>query len=116
MDWRRLFGLKPVPGNLVTYRDLKLLYACEEQLRLFRRLFGRKVLITESVAREFGWRFDVTWATYKLLTRVGRAAYIDWEAEAYSRSMTKKEWAATRWVKMAELLVTHRSWKGLCDE
>lgn len=107
MNWRKLFGLAPVPGNLITYRDLKRLHACELQLRRFRRVFGRKVLVTDAVAREHGRHFDPCWVAINLLTVQGR-----WEYDVFGQAWDEQhpDWSTVRWIKLAELLVTYRKW------
>lgn len=113
MNWRKLFGLAPVPGNLITYRDLKRLHACESQVRRFRRVFGRKVLVTASVAREHGQRFDPYWVAINLLTDEGRVEFARFERDWTAGRVWDEQhldWSPVRWIKLAELLVTHRKW------
>lgn len=60
----------------ITYRQLKRLGACQEELETFRRHFGySKVLVTEDKAEEVAESFSWGWAGYNFLSRKGYEVY-----------------------------------------
>ena len=49
--------------------------ACEEQVRLFKKMFGDSVLVTEELCVKYAGKFNFVWASENLLSVEGQQAY-----------------------------------------
>jgi hypothetical protein len=49
--------------------------ACPEQVKLFRKVFGKSVRVTEPLCVRMANQFDFTWAAQNLLTPEGVTEY-----------------------------------------
>ena len=56
--------------------------ACQEQVDLFRQLFGEQVELTAELAVKYANRFNVSWCVDKLLTASAQKAYAEAVAPA----------------------------------
>ena len=59
----------------ITLHELLILNACDEQLNLFKALFGESVELTEEIMRKHGAMFDVDWLATRILSPQQRADY-----------------------------------------
>ena len=48
---------------------------CKDQVKLFKKLFGRKVDVTVALAKKHYKKFDWGWAAYNLLTALASVEY-----------------------------------------
>ena len=62
-------------AKTITYTQLQTLGACENQLELFKQLFGDEVKLTLEVVKEHGHKFDIQWAANMLLSKEALAEY-----------------------------------------
>ena len=51
----------------ITLKQLRLLGACEPQVKLFKATFGTEVELTEANAVRYGALFDINWIARKIL-------------------------------------------------
>lgn len=59
----------------ITYQQLEELDACENQLDLFRELFGDEVELTEKIVMTHGPKFNLDWAATRLFFPAANAEY-----------------------------------------
>ena len=62
-------------SKLITHKQLEDKQACEDQLELFKHLFGDEVKLTLEVVKEHGHKFDIQWAANMLLSKEALAEY-----------------------------------------
>ena len=62
----------------ITLKQLRLLGACNEQVELFKAIFGKSVEVTYDVIVQYGAQFDIKWLAKKVLS-VDK--YADYEAK-----------------------------------
>jgi len=70
----------------ITSTQLRRAAACEDQVKLFVRHFGRSVVVTEKLCIEHAQDFDWDWAADSLLSVPARAAYNEATAPAWARA------------------------------
>lgn len=99
--WRRLF---PRASNVITLADLERAGACYGYLVRFRRLFGRRVVVTEELAVRYALDFPLGWAATRFLTEEGFRQFC-----AIKRvSESCDQFTENRARVFARLLLTHR--------
>jgi hypothetical protein len=59
----------------ITVKQLRKLKACEEQVDLFKKLFGESVEITEALIKEHSAKFDIYWLAKNLFSGSLLATY-----------------------------------------
>ena len=66
----------------LSIRKLKLLGACEEQVKLFQELFGDSVEVTPELCATYAGQFDWDWAAQRLLSATANKAFDEAVASA----------------------------------
>lgn len=80
----------------LTLKQLIVAVACEDQVELFKRLFGDSVEVTVERAVSVADRFDWDWAAGRLLSPAARKAFNEAEAAArkeYNEVVVPAWWA-----------------------
>ena len=75
----------------ITLKQLRLLGACDEQVKLFRDTFGNSVELTKKVVREHCGKFDVDWIACKVLPVPLYADYESKRAMLYAVYESKRD-------------------------
>jgi hypothetical protein len=94
----------------ITLKMLKKAGACQDQVDLFEKLFGKSVIPTRELALEHASDFDFQWAAENLLTSQSLKAYEKTEALAW-KAYKKATALALKACEEARALAFLKQWE-----
>jgi len=60
----------------ITLKDLRLKGACKDQVELFKKTFGKEVLLTKKLVLKHGSQFDLYWVAQNYFSDAHMATYV----------------------------------------